>query len=328
MSSTTGRRSGGGVIKSVDLLQEYMEKEQKRRAFLRGLLGTTALGGAALVGCGDNGGNTPAPGTDAGMGTDTGAAQDAPPMRTTHLVGMGHNDDHIQAAELALAETVGFSRIQRGQRVYLKVNTNSGDVYPYSTSPDLIRWVVTKLRNLGAEVFIGDRSFWGDRNTMRNFQRNGIQGIAQELDVPLHVFGDAALDGASNAVEWVDLPESVEGISTPRSMHWDGTMRIPVMVAQADHIINMPVVKTHFIATFTMAMKNIIGIINPVDRQRPRNLGGHDGGLRGRLYQQTAFMNKAGPRSRSTCSTGTRPSSPAGPRSAIAPPARPPGGCP
>ena len=65
MSSTTGRRSGGGVIKSVDLLQEYMEKEQKRRAFLRGLLGTTALGGAALAGCGDNGGNTPAPGTDA-----------------------------------------------------------------------------------------------------------------------------------------------------------------------------------------------------------------------------------------------------------------------
>ncbi len=295
MSSTTGRRSGGGVIKSVDLLQEYMEKEQKRRAFLRGLLGTTALGGAALAGCGDNGGNTPAPGTDAGMGTDTGPAQDVPPMRTTHLVGVGHNDDHIQAAELALAETVGFSRIQRGQRVYLKVNTNSGDVYPYSTSPELIRWVVTKLRDLGAEVFIGDRSFWGDRNTMRNFQRNGIQGIAQELDVPLHVFGDAALDGASNAVEWVDLPESVEGISTPRSMHWDGTMRIPVMVAQADHIINMPVVKTHFIATFTMAMKNIIGIINPVDRQRPRNLGGHDGGLTGRLYRQTAFMNKAGP---------------------------------
>ncbi len=296
MSSTTGRRSGGGVVKSTDLLQEYLEKDQKRRAFLKGILGTAALGGAALAGCGDNGGNTPGPGTDAGAGTDTGpATQDVPPMRMTHLVGMGHHEDHVQAAELALAETVGFANIQRGQTVYLKVNTNSGDVYPYSTSPALIRWVVAKLRDLGAEVFIGDRSFWGDRNTMRNFQRNGIQEVAAALDVPLHVFGDPALDGASNAVEWVDLPNTIEGISTPRSAHWDGTMRIPVMVAQADHIINLPVVKTHFIATFTMAMKNIIGIINPADRQRPRNLGGHDGRIGGRLYPQTAFMNKAGP---------------------------------
>jgi len=291
MSSMAGGRSGK-VIQSTDLMQEYMEKEQKRRAFLKGLLGTAAVGGSVLAGCGDNGGTTPT----ADAGTDTGPApQDVPPMRTAHLVGMGHADDHIQAAERALLETTGFANIRSGQTVYLKVNTNSGDPYPYSTSPELIRWVVAKLRDIGAEVFIGDRSFWGDRNTMRNFARNGIQGIAEELQVPLHVFGDPALDGAANSVEWVDLPETIEGISTPRSMHWDGAMRIPVMVAQADHIINLAVVKTHFIATFTMSMKNIIGIINPADRQRPRNLGGHDGGLGGRLYPQTAFMNKAGP---------------------------------
>jgi uncharacterized protein (DUF362 family) len=217
----------------------------------------------------------------------------------THLVGAGYNDDHIMAAEAALAETAGFDFVKRGQRVYLKVNTNSGDPYPYSTSPDMIRWVVGKIRDRGGEVFIGDRSFWGDANTMRNFERNGIAEIARELSVELMVFGDTANLASGRrsdamGVDWMDLPTEIEGVGA-RSTMWDGTMRIPMAVAQADHIVNMPCVKTHFIATFTMGLKNMIGIINPVDRSQARNLGGHDGRIGGRLYPQVAFMNKAGP---------------------------------
>jgi uncharacterized protein (DUF362 family) len=207
---------------------------------------------------------------------------------------MGQNDDHIMAAEAALAETHDFDFIQSGQRVYLKVNTNSGDPFPYSTSPDMIRWVVGKIRERGGEVFIGDRSFFGDRGTLRNFQRNGIAEVATELGVDLVVFGDTgAGDAASAAVDWMDLAGNAEGIGE-RSTIWQGTMRIPVSVATADHIISLSVVKTHFIATFTMSMKNMIGIINPVDRSRMPNLGAHST-AGDRLYKQTAFMNKAGP---------------------------------
>lgn len=71
-------------------------------------------------------------------------------------------------------------------------------------------------------------------------------------------------------------------------------MRIPVMVAQADHIVAMPCVKTHFISTYTMAMKNQIGIINPQDRSPAGNLGNHSTAS-DKLYRQVAFMNKAGP---------------------------------
>lgn len=291
--TVVGRKTGGRTIESTDLLQEYQAKELKRRSLLAGALG---LGAASmLAGCGDNGGNNNGGGSDAGNGnTDAGGQQDVPPMRTQHLVGMGHSDDHLQAAELALAETAGFSGITRGQRVYLKVNTNSGDIFPYSTSPELLTWVIGKLRDIGAEVFVGDRSFFGDTGTMRNFTRNGIAEVCQNMDVPLHVFGDTAARDTM-AVDWMDLPATIDGISTPRSEHWTGTMRIPSMVAQADHIINMPVVKTHFIATFTMSMKNIIGIINPVDRSRSTNLGSHDGRIGGRLFPQVAFMNKALP---------------------------------
>jgi uncharacterized protein (DUF362 family) len=303
----TSPKTGGRVIDSKDLQQEYLEKELNRRQVLQGALAiaatTAACGASSPAG-------SPVTRADAGSTADAGAAPadvpmapaDVPPAPPpTHLIGVGYDDDHVRAIELAVEQTVGFSRIQRGQRVYLKVNTNSGDPFPYSTSPDAIRWVVGRLRDLGAEVFIGDRSFWGDRNTRANFERNGIADIATELGVELVVFGDTARLASGNAadaagVDWMDLPASsdAETIAT-RSRFWTGTMRIPARVATADHIINMPCVKTHFLATFTMSMKNIIGIINPVDRSQPNNLGSHSSNRGGRLYPQIAFMNKVLP---------------------------------
>lgn len=291
----SARKTGGRTIESRDLLQEYVEKDLSRRQLLLGALASAAV----AAGCSDGPSSNVTPTNDAGAGSDAGtptdqpSAVDVPPMRTPHLVGAGQHEDHLMAAELALMETAGFDFVRPGQRVYLKVNTNSGDEFPYSTSPDMIRWVATKVRERGGEVFVGDRSFFGDRNTARNFRDNGIQAVCEELGVDLHVFGDPALDSAASSVDWMDLPTEIEGLGA-RSASWTGTMRIPAMVAQADHIIAMPCVKTHFIATYTMTMKNMIGIVNPQDRSLPGNLGNHSTAA-DKLYRQVAFMNKAGP---------------------------------
>jgi uncharacterized protein (DUF362 family) len=292
----SSRKTGGCTIESRDLMQEYLEKDLSRR----GLLLSAIAAATVAVGCGDNGSTPtppppppPPPRGDAGTDAMPDVPMDVMPPRQTHLVGMGHNDDHMMAAELALQETAGFDFVQSGQRVYLKVNTNSGDAFPYSTSPDMIRWVVSKVRERGGEVFVGDRSFFGDRNTRRNFEANGIAEVCSELGIDLHVFGDPMFDSAAMSVDWMDLPADVEGVG-PRSAFWTGTMRIPTMVAQADHIISMSCVKTHFIANYTMSMKNQIGIINPRDRSLANNLGNHTT-MSDKLFRQTAFMNKAGP---------------------------------
>lgn len=291
----TSRKTGGKVIESRDLLDEYREKDLSRRSLLLGALSAAA----AAVACSDNGTTpNPTPVTDAATDVGTDAATDTAPVdttppRTAHLVGAGQHDDHVMAAELALQETHNFDFVQRGQTVYLKVNTNSGDPFPYSTSPDMIRWVVGKVRERGGEVFVGDRSFFGDRNTRGNFENNGIAAVCDELGIDLHVFGDPATDGAASSVDWMDLPTEVPDLGA-RSQFWTGTMRIPSMVAQADHIIAMPCVKTHFIATYTMSMKNVIGIVNPRDRSNSNNLGNHST-TGDKLYRQVAFMNKAGP---------------------------------
>lgn len=290
----TARKTGGRDIESRDLLQEYVEKDLSRRRLLMGALAAATV----AMGCSDNGGNTGiTPRPDAGGGadvpSDNPAPVDVPTPRMTHLVGAGQNDDHVMAAELALRETSGFDFVRSGQRVYLKINTNSGDAFPYSTSPDMIRWVAGKVRERGGEVFVGDRSFFGDRNTGTNFRRNGIADVCGELGIDLHVFGDPMTDSAANSVDWMDLPAEVDGVGA-RSAYWTGTMRIPSMVAQADHIVAMPCVKTHFISTYTMAMKNMIGIINPRDRSQANNLGSHTIAS-DKLHRQIAFMNKAGP---------------------------------
>jgi uncharacterized protein (DUF362 family) len=288
----SARKTGGRTIESRDLLQEYVEKDLSRRRLLMGSLAAASV----AMGCSDAGNPTTPPvdgGSAADVPGDSGAPADVPPARMTHLVGAGQSDDHVAAANLALQETTGFDFVQSGQRVYLKINTNSGDAFPYSTSPDMIRWVTQKVRERGGEVFVGDRSFFGDRNTGANFRRNGITEVCEELGVELTVFGDPMTDSAASSVDWMDLPLEVDGLG-PRSAFWTGTMRIPAMVAQADHIVAMPCVKTHFISSYTMTMKNMIGIINPRDRSLPNNLGNHSTSA-DKLHRQVAFMNKAGP---------------------------------
>lgn len=101
-------------------------------------------------------------------------------------------------------------------------------------------------------------------------------------------------------------------------------MRIPAMVAQADHIIAMPCVKTHFIASYTMSMKNVIGIINPQDRSRTANLGNHST-TGDRLHRQVAFMNKAGPNVSLVVLDGWTSLTSGGPLPSNAPPRAPAG---
>jgi len=193
-----------------------------------------------------------------------------------HLVGLGYDEqDPIRALDKALEQTVGFSRVKRGDSVYLRVNSNSGDPYPYSTSPRLIKAVGQRLRDLGvSDIRIGDRSFWGDPNTARNLDDNGIAEAARALGVKATVF--------DSSVKWVLLPSE----SVPS---WTGKVRIPQAVATATHIINLACVKTHFIAHITMNLKLVLGLVHASDRRRPGNLDRH---VQDRLWPQIAEINK------------------------------------
>ncbi len=73
---------------------------------------------------------------------------------------------------------------------------------------------------------------------------------------------------------------------------------MPMPVVEAAHIINLPLVKTHFIAGSTLALKNMLGLPHPFDRAR-RGTGTRSR----RKYRGDVVVRK-------TISAGRRPRSP------------------
>ena len=191
------------------------------------------------------------------------------------VVAVVQRSAHLEAVERALTLIGGLDFVKRGDTVLLKVNTNSGDPYPYSTSPAVLRWLGEQLRDRGARVVVGDRSFWGDDDTRGNLEANGIAAAARAVSATLQVF-------EPDAVDWVAIPSEL----VPS---WRGPVRVPRIAVDADHIINLPCVKTHFITTCTLSLKNVLGLVHPEDRARPGNLRSH---RQDRIYDQIAQINR------------------------------------
>ena len=278
----TSRKTSGRTLDSRSLTEEFVAKELTRRQMVQAvMLGTvgTWLGAAGLAGCSSETTTTGTP-TPAPTGTGDPVDPNTPPATAKHLVGMGYDEtDRNKALEAALAETIGLGMIKPGQSVYLRVNSNSGDVYPYSTSPDTILAIGGMLKDIGVtDIRIGDRSFFGDTGTAANLVANGITGAAKKLGVKATVF-----DENDAAVDWLALPAG-------STKDWKGTIRIPVDVTSADHHIILSCVKTHFIAQVTMSLKIALGLVHAEDRARDGNLKNHNTAI---LFNQVAQINKA-----------------------------------
>ena len=265
MHIKTSRKSGGRTIDSKSLTDEFVAKELSRRQMVQGVMLASAAmaGGAGLLGCSTTTvTEEPAavpPGTTPPTGTPEEPATPGTPPVGSHLVGMGYDEtNRNKALQAALAETVGLSIIKPGQSVYLRVNSNSGDVYPYSTSPETLTAIVAMLKEIGVtDIRIGDRSFWGDTDTAGNLIANGITPAAKKAGIKTFVFDDD--------IDWVTLPAG----SVP---NWTGTVRIPEPVTSADHQLILSCVKTHFIGTITMSLKISLGLVHADDRARAGNL--------------------------------------------------------
>jgi uncharacterized protein (DUF362 family) len=259
----------GRIIRSRDIEEEFLRKELNRRAFIQRAAALSAGGaGLGLAGC------------VVPPGTDDDDATEEPTPAPTYLVGVGAGEGYKTALEAALAETVGrngLEFIQPGDTVFIKVNSNSGDYYPYSTRPRMVEEVGKWCWERGASaVVVGDRSFFGDPNTLGNLTANGIVDATNAAEAELLILDES--------VDWLEIAEA----DVPQ---WGGGYRLPMPMLDADHIINLPVVKTHFISDFTMAMKLLIGAVHPQDRSRSGNLNPHST-AQNKLYKQIAQINQ------------------------------------
>lgn len=188
-----------------------------------------------------------------------------PPSRepSRALLGWYGSTDMTTVAQKVVDELGGMPWLKQGDRVFVKVACNSSNEHPAVTSPDAIRAVVKLLRDAGAgTVYVGDQSgvehvrltaegrVGSTRETMAE---NGQLEAIEQSGATLYNFDDQGWQGYFAPAD--DFAN-----------HWEGTLHLPKILHEVDHVVNLPRFGTHGVAGYTCAIKNAVGWIRDDSR--------------------------------------------------------------
>src|SRR5262245_39262091 len=197
-----------------------------------------------------------------GVGLASVGALDAAAAPAT-VVGVARAGTMAAATKSAIQLAGGLGFIRAGQTVLVKPNICCPNPNPATTTPEVLSAVLELVRAQSpGRVIVGDQTFYV-QNTVANVRRAGLEGA-----VRAH---------GAEFVSFDDVPR--KHVKPAGVRHWPDGYRIPAMLDQVNHIINLACVKTHVLARYTMAMKNFIGVIDADSRRyyhRIRSEQGYD----------------------------------------------------
>ena len=158
--------------------------------------------------------------------------------------------DLKNAVNEAVAELGGWTQfIRPGERVLLKPNVNTADPFPASSDPAFIRAVAESVLAAGAgSVIIGDSSTFYQK-TRRNFEKLGLFDL-EKIDPRIKVI-------CFDDVRWIK--KKIAGTYLK-------SISVPEVLSQVDKLIFLPCLKTHYITSFTGALKLGVGLMKPRER--------------------------------------------------------------
>lgn len=171
------------------------------------------------------------------------------------LIGAAPADDIDRGIEAAVALIGGWERLElAGKTVLVKPNVVSDQPAPATTSPAMLGGVVRALYRQGAKrVLVGDMSALQTlilSSTRRNMEKNGLLRAAQEAGAEVVTFEKG---------KWIE-------VSLPGARYTEKAL-VSEWLFRADRVINLPILKTHRSASYTLCLKNFIGCTHL--RQRP-----------------------------------------------------------
>lgn len=170
------------------------------------------------------------------------------------LVGVAQGEPEA-AIRGALALIGGLERLDlKGKIVLLKPNVVSGQPHPSTTNPAVVAAMVRLLREAGAaKIYVGDMSALIPRplsSTRRNMKKCGILRAAREAGAEVVAFEEG---------DWVEVP-------LPGALYLERAL-VTEWLFKVDLVVNLPVIKTHRSASYSICLKNFIGCTHL--RQRP-----------------------------------------------------------
>ena len=159
-------------------------------------------------------------------------------------------EDSIQASVTKVFDLMGgvSSLIKKGETVVLK--PNAGHVATpdtaVCTNPEVVRAVVREVKKAEpGRIIIAEAAAIGC-DTNECFKVCGIEAVAQE-----------------EGVELIDIKRDKDLIKIPVRGHRSNInyVKLPRFLLEADHIINLPILKAHASMVFSCALKNIKGVV-------------------------------------------------------------------
>ncbi len=169
------------------------------------------------------------------------------------IVSIVKGSDAESTVEQALNYLAGVgSLIKRGSTVVVKPNAGheAGPETSVNTSPEVVSAVIRILRRAGAgRIILAEASAIGC-DTMACLEVSGIRKAAE----------DAGVDEIRDIKSDKDLVK--KEITNPTSDIKQ--VELPRFLLEADHLINVPIFKSHVSMVFSCALKNLKGVVQDV----------------------------------------------------------------
>jgi uncharacterized protein (DUF362 family) len=129
-----------------------------------------------------------------------------------------------------------------GKSVLVKPNVVGDNRNPTTTNPAVVAAVVRALYEAGAgNVYVGDMSALVRGSTARNMERTGILSAARDAGAEPLFLEDH---------KWVTVKVGGQDLKEVSVSEW---------IFKVDRVVNLPVIKTHAYAGYSICLKNFVG---------------------------------------------------------------------
>ena len=137
-----------------------------------------------------------------------------------------------------------------GKSVLVKPNVVGDNRNPTTTNPAVVAAAARALYEAGAgKVYVGDMSALIRGSTARNMERTGILAAVRAAGAEPLFFEDH---------KWVNVKVDGKYLKEVSATEW---------IYKVDRVVNLPVIKTHEYAGYSICLKNFVGATH--FRQRP-----------------------------------------------------------
>ena len=185
-------------------------------------------------------------------------------------VGIARGSSMEDAVRHAVRLVGGMDFIQEGQTVLIKPNVCGAVKSPATTSPESLYATIKLVAERGPRrIIVADRSF-SAQFSVKSPKTIDVMKQVGHLDAVNQAISDAkapvvavGLEDAAAEFERLGLAPGMEHwrkIKPAAATHWPEGFDLAELLFRVDHVINLPVIKTHFQAWFTMSMKSFVGM--------------------------------------------------------------------